>query len=163
VLTVTSVCGNMFHDKEYESPGGGAFERLRVSRLELEKSRIRRSTDGGTDVGIALVPGRRLRHGDVLSGGGKTIVVEQLPEKVISVRLKDGETPRVEPLVLIGHVIGNRHRPVSVKDGVISFPIQSESELEVFEKMFAGVLGCIELSVEETVFDPHAGADVHEH
>lgn len=158
MLTITSVSGNVFHDREYGSLEG--HEILRVSRPELEKSRMRRRTDGGTDVGLALAPGAGLRHGDVLSGGGKTIVVEQLPEKVLTVKLKNSA---VEPAVLVGHVIGNRHRPISVKDGAVSFPVQADSELGVFERLFAGMADGVELSIEEAVFTPHKGADVHDH
>ena len=163
MLTVTSISGNIFHDKAYESLKDGNFERLKVSRSDLEKSRIRRQTDKGTDVGLSLVSGNILHHGDVLSNDEKIIVVEQLPEKVISVRLKNNKTSQVDLLVLIGHIIGNRHRPISIKNDVISFPIQADSELEVFQKLFAEVIDDIELSIEETIFNPHTGADVHDH
>ncbi len=164
MLSITSVSGNIFHDRGYESLKDRGFERFRVSRAELEKSRIRRQTDMGTDIGLALAPGRILRHGDVLlSGGGKVIVVEQLPEKVISVRLKNSKASRVDLLVLVGHIIGNRHRPISIKNDVIYFPIQADSELEVFQRLFAGVIDDIELSVDEMVFSPHTEAGVHDH
>ena len=163
MLTITSVSGNIFHDKGFESLKTGNFERLKVSRSELEKNRLRRNTDNGTDVGLALVSGEILHHGDVLSNNGKVIVVEQLPEKIISIRLKHKTTDLVDLLVLIGHIIGNRHRPISIKNDVISFPIQADSELEVFEKLFSDIIKDIELSIEEAVFSPHTGADVHDH
>ncbi len=165
MLSVTSVSGNIFHGGRYKSLKDGKFERFKVSRAELEKSRIRRQTDRGTDVGLALAPGGILHHGDVLlsSGDGRVIVVEQLPEKVISVRLKNSKASRVDLLVLVGHIIGNRHRPISIKNDVIYFPIQADSELEVFQRLFAGVIDGIELSVGEMVFSPHAGAGVHDH
>lgn len=158
MLTITSVSGNIFHDKEYGALKG--YERLLVSRPELEKSRMRRRTDRGTDVGLALAPGTGLRHGDVLSGDGKTIVIEQMPEKVVSVRLKNN---KIVPAVLVGHIVGNRHRPISVSGGVVSFPVQADSELGLFEGLFSGIIGEVELSIGEAVFTPHAGADVHGH
>ena len=161
---VTSISGNIFHDKVFESLKTGDFERLKISRSELEKSRIRRQTDKGTDVGLALVSGEILHHGDVLSNDEKTIVIEQLPEKVISVRLKNKPAAaRVDLLVLIGHIIGNRHRPISIKNSVISFPIQADSEIEVFQKLFFDIINDIEISIEEMIFNPHTGADVHDH
>ena len=41
------------------------------------------------------------------------IVVEQLPEKVITVKLKTKNM--IDVMVLLGHIIGNRHRPISIK------------------------------------------------
>ena len=146
----------MFHD---EKPMHGNYEYLLVSRTELEKKRMRKKTDHGTDVGIELAPGKGLHDGDILSGGEKTIIIKQIPEKVITVKFRDGKD---EYLVLAGHIIGNMHRPVSAKHGMVSFPIQADSELDVFERLFSAIQDA-ELSVREEVFTPQAGADVHEH
>ena len=163
MLTVTSIAGNIFHDKGFESLKSEDLERLKVSRSEIEKSRLRRQTDRGTDVGLDLVSGKILHHGDVITNNEKFILVEQLPEKVISVRLKNKTLAPIDLFVLIGHIIGNRHRPISIKNDVISFPIQADSELEVFQKLFADIIDDIELSIEAMIFIPHTGADVHEH
>ncbi len=165
MLKITSIAGNIFHDERFDSlRGSGDFERLKISRMELEKNRIRRETDLGTDVGLLLEAGITLHNGDVLgsSNSGKFIVVEQIPEKVISVRLKN-KTKSADLLVLLGHIIGNRHRPISIEDDIIFFPIQAESELEVFQKLFVEIIEDVELSTEEKIFRPHTGADVHGH
>ena len=146
----------MFHD---EKPVHGNYEHLLVTRAELEKTRMRKKTDSGTDVGIELVPGKGLHDGDILSGGEKTIIIKQIPEMVITIKFKNSKD---ESLILAGHIIGNMHRPVSVKHGMVSFPIQADSELAVFERLFSGIKGA-ELSVGEEVFTPHAGADIHGH
>lgn len=158
MLTITSVSGNIFHDRKYESLED--YERLLVSRPDLEKNRMRKKTDRGTDVGFVLEPGKSLRHGDVLSTGGKTIVIEQMPEKVVSVKLKNNKN---ESLVLVGHIIGNRHRPIAIKNGTVCFPVLTDSELGVFERLFSDIIDDVELSIEEEVFTPHRGADVHGH
>ena len=158
MLTITFVSGNIFRDRKYESLEG--YERLLVSRSELEKTRMRKKTDRGTDVGLVLEPGKSLRHGDVLLSGEKTIVVEQIPEKILSVKLKDN---RHESLVLIGHIIGNRHRPVAIKDGTVYFPVMADSEMGVFERLFSGIVDDIILTIKEEIFTPHRGADVHGH
>lgn len=162
MLKVTTVRGNIFHDKTSESLLKDNLEKLKISRLELERTRLRRKTDRGTDIGLVLEDGTTLHHGDILKENGKTILVEQNPEKVISLRIK-GDTRSQELLVLIGHIIGNRHRPISISDGAISFPIQADSELQVFEKLFAEILDQIELSIQEEIFIPHTGANVHDH
>lgn len=157
MLTVTFVSGNIFCDRRYKSLEG--YECLLVSRSELEKTRMRKKTDRGTDVGVLLESGKSLRHGDVLLSGEKIIVVEQIPEKVVYVKLKDN---RHEQLVLIGHIIGNRHRPIAIKNGTICFPIMADSEVGVFERLFSGIIDA-ELSIKEEIFTPHRRADVHGH
>ncbi len=161
MLEVNSLIGNIFLDEEFDELKGGNFEKLRISRMELEKRILRRKTDRGTDVGLNLDPGVKLRHGDVIKNGDMKIVVEQLPEKIITVRLKNKEMTEV--MVLLGHIIGNRHRPISIKNNEISFPIQADSEKEVFTKLFQSIIDHIEMTVGEQIFSPHSGADTHEH
>ena len=161
MLEVNSPVGNIFLDEGFENLKNGNFEKLKISRMELEKRILRRKTDRGTDVGLNLDPGIKLRHGDVIKNGDMKIVVEQLPEKIITVRLKNKKMTDV--MVLLGHIIGNRHRPISVKSDEISFPIQADSEKEVFIKLFQSIINHIELTVDEQIFSPHSGADVHEH
>ena len=161
MLEVNSPIGNIFLDEEFDELKSGNFEKLRISRMELEKRILRRKTDRGTDVGLNLDPGVKLRHGDVIKNGDMKIVVEQLPEKIITVRLKNKEMTEV--MTLLGHIIGNRHRPVSIKKNEISFPIQADSENEVFTKLFQSIIDHIEMTVGEQIFSPHSGADTHEH
>ncbi len=161
MLEVNSPIGNIFLDEEFDELKSGNSEKLKISRMELEKRILRRNTDRGTDVGLNLEPGIKLRHGDVIKNGDMKIVVEQLPEKIITVRLKNKEMTEV--MVLLGHIIGNRHRPVSIKRDEISFPIQADSEMEVFTKLFQSIINHIEMTVEERIFSPHSGADIHEH
>ena len=155
MLRITFVSGNIFHDHTHTDT---EYEHLRISRHDAEKSRLRKSTDRGTDIGIVLEQGTRLQHGDILQGGEKTIVVEQIPEKVATLKIDKSDT---ESLILAGHIIGNRHRPVSIKDNTIHFPIQADSEIEVFEKLLSGVNA--KITVEEIIFTPHDMAWVSEH
>ncbi len=161
MLEVNSPVGNIFLDEGFDDLKSGNFEKLRISRMELEKRILRRKTDRGTDIGLNLDSGVKLRHGDVIKNGDMKIVVEQLPEKIITVRLKNKEMTEI--MVLLGHIIGNRHRPVSIKNNEISFPIQADSEKEVFTKLFQSIIDHIEMTVEEQIFSSHSGADTHEH
>ena len=169
MITISSVVGNVFHDKKLKEK----FEKLRktkncelirFSRTELDKTRIRRKTDKGTDVGVIIDSTKKLQNGDVLlSNQEKFIIVEQMPEKVISIKTK---MPNVSPevLVTLGHIVGNRHRPIQIKnDGRIIFPILSESELEVFKNLFSEIIDQIDIKVEELIFVPRNGMNVHEH
>ncbi len=161
MLKVNSPIGNIFHDKEFGDLKNENFEKLKISRIELEKRILRRKTDRGTDVGLNLDPGVILRNGDIIKNVDTKIVVEQLPEKVITVKLKNKKMADV--MVLLGHIIGNRHRPISIQGDEISFPIQADSEKEVFTKLFQSIINHIDITVKEQIFYPQLGADVHEH
>jgi len=162
MLKVSSPIGNIFHDESFKHLQRNNFEKLCLSRMELEKRILRKNTDRGTDVGLKLDPGVKLCHGDVIDNNEDTkIVVEQLPEKVICIKLKTKSM--VDVMVLLGHIIGNRHRPISIQRDVISFPIQADSEKEIFTKLFQNIINHIEITVEEQIFLPHSGADVHGH
>jgi len=163
VLSVNSIAGNIFTDERFaeqhrRAKTAGECERLLVSRMEMEKLRLRRSTDKGTDIGLVLDSGSRLHHGDVLASE-KFIVVEQLPEKVVSISInKDNPDKMIDLAALIGHTIGNRHRPIAVDRGGISFPVQADSEVDTFRKLLpAGV----RISIADQVFLP--AGEVHSH
>lgn len=163
VLTVTSIAGNIFTNERYaekyrRAKTAGECERLLISRMEMEKLRLRRSTDKGTDIGLVLDTGSRLHHGDVLAAE-KFIVLEQLPEKVVSISMsKDSPDKMIGLAALIGHTIGNRHRPIAVDHGSISFPVQADSEVDTFRKLLpAGV----RVSLIDQVFLP--AGEVHSH
>ena len=163
MLAVSLVAGNVFaerrmSEKYRHAKASDTCERLLVSRMEMERLRLRRMTDRGTDVGLVLEPGTRLHHGDVLAAE-KFIVVEQMPEKVMSIRIKkDNLEKMVDLAALVGHMIGNRHRPIAVDCGTISFPVQAESEIDTFLKLLPTGIG---LKITDRVFLP--AGEVHSH
>jgi len=168
MLTITSVKGNIFDDKKLmakfkQMESKKRCERLKISRLELERSRIRKKTDFGTDVGLILDSGTRLYHGDVIaSNTDKFIMIEQLPEKVISIKIKKlKKSPTV--LITLGHIIGNRHKPIVIDNDILYFPIQAHSEVEVFKKLLLDVVNNLEIEVKEQIFQPQHGMYLHEH
>ena len=176
MLLATSIVGNIYdiHASSYDITN---LESLRITRTDMEKSRLRRMTEKGTDVGLCIESNESLHHGDVLEcSDGSFIVVKQIPEKIIVIRPKCRsevssdlcvDPTTAELYVLLGHMIGNRHRPISVEFNgtipVISFPIQDDSEITLFERLFADIADRIQISIHETVFIPHTGGDVHEH
>lgn len=150
-VTVSSIFGNIFKKyHELKEP-----ELLVLDRREFEKNRIRKKTNKGTDVKIIL-ESEKLQDGDILSCEGKTILVHQKLEKVVAIHPID---PTVKLLVLIGHIIGNMHRPVSINLDRIYVPISSDSELETFEKLFSDVN--VDLFVQDIVFKPLGKATKH--
>ena len=165
MLIVNAISGNIYKNdnlakKIQEAKQHGTFRRLLLSRIEMEKSRLRKKTEDGFDIGLVLEPGKRLRHGDIILESSETILIEQLPEKILTVKFKD-DNP--ELFLLVGHIIGNRHRPISINNETISFPIHDDSEMELFERLFHEVIDKIDLTVDEQRFIPHVGMDIHEH
>lgn len=168
MLTITSVIGNIFDDKKLmakfkQMESKKKCERLKISRLELERSRIRKKTDFGTDVGLILDSGTRLYHGDIIvSNTNKFIMIEQLPEKVISIKIKKLKKNPIG-LITLGHIIGNRHKPIVINNDILYFPIQTHAEVEVFEKLLSDVITNLDLEVGEQIFQPQHGMYMHEH
>ena len=165
MLIVNSVLGNMYKDDQLakkieDAKEQGKFRHLELSRTEMEKSRLRKKTADGLDVGFVLEPGTKLNHGDVISESDETILIEKHKEKILVVKFKEN---RKDLFLLVGHIIGNRHRPISIKNESISFPIHDDSEMELFERLFHEVIDKIDLSIEEQRFIPHVSMDVHEH
>ncbi len=157
MLNINSILGNIFKDTSIEY---ASFEKLMISRIDLEKRILRKKTNLGTDVGINLNSSTKLQHGDIIGNHETKIIVEQMPEKIISVKLKENDE---KIAILLGHIIGNRHRPIAIKDKMILFPIQEDSELEIFQRLLKEIIDHIELKIEEEIFLPHTSADVHEH
>ncbi len=121
MITISSILGNIFHDKEWKEKFDqvnktNSFEAIKLSRLDLEKTRPRVKTNQGTDIGIVLNSGTKIQNGDVLlSNSDKFVIIQQNPEKVISVKKKDKiEANFEEILILLGHIIGNRNRPIKI-------------------------------------------------
>ena len=165
MLIVNTILGNIYKDDQLakkieDSKEQGKFRRLSLSRIEMEKTRLRKKTDDGFDIGFVLEPGTKLQHGDVISESDETILIEQLPEKTLVVKFKEN---RKDLFLLVGHIIGNRHRPISIRNETISFPIHDDSEMELFERLFHEVIHEIDLSIDEQCFIPHTSMDVHEH
>jgi len=165
MLIVNAISGNIYKNdnlvkKIQEAKQHGTFRRLLLSRIEMEKSRLRKKTEDGFDIGLVLESGKKLQHGDIILESSETILIEQLPENILTVKFKDSNP---ELFLLVGHIIGNRHRPISINNETISFPIHDDSEMELFERLFHEVIDKIDLTVDEQRFIPHVGMDIHEH
>jgi len=157
MIIINSILGNVFKGENLEKKN---FEEIKISRIDLEKRILRKKTNLGTDIGINLDSSINLQHGDVIGNNEIKIIVKQIPEKVILVKLKENNQ---NIAIILGHIIGNRHRPISIEDKMILFPIQEDSELEIFQRLFKDIIDHVELKIEEKIFLPHTSADVHEH
>ncbi len=168
MLVADTVLGNSYNGNDLKekltfAKQNNSLRRLFLSRTQMEKSHLRVETENGLEIGLSLEPGTVMHNGDVLEIDSHLIVVHQLPEKVIRVMIHENEwSPNL--LVQLGHIIGNRHRPLSItSDGCIMFPIHDETEVELFKKLFSDIIDHLELIVEDEIFVPNEGMNAHEH
>jgi urease accessory protein len=171
MITINSIIGNIYHDerlrKQYEDMSSQSLcESIRINRMEAQRVRMRKKSSKGTDIALTMTPGTRLRHGDVLMvANDKMVIMELEPENLAVIRVKDNihEHDAVQVPVTVGHAIGNLHRPLKLEGRKIYFPIQTDSEIEMFKKIFGRLLDHVEITQAKMVFEPEEGTDVHEH
>lgn len=125
-------------------------EALILSREDRRRSRQRVRTQKGTEIALALPTGTILKDGDILHVGARSyITVEAAKEEVIvihPVSITEG--------ALFAYEIGNRHLPISVKEGMILTP--RDELLEEFLKR-----GGISYRCTEEIFEPTPRAYGH--
>ena len=168
MLVINSILGNAYNGKQLESKiqtakGNNTLKRLFLTRTQMEKSHLRTETEDGIEIGLSLEPGTVLHNGDVLEVNSNLVIIHQMPEKVIRVNIAEKHrSPNL--LIQLGHIIGNRHRPISItNNGSVLFPIHDETEVELFENLFHEIIHHITLNVEDEIFVPNQGMNVHEH
>lgn len=171
MITADSVIGNINRDQKLKEKYEEMCKRklcetIKISRLESQRVRMRKTSDKGTDIALTLVQGTKLRHCDVVMlTEDKMVVVEIEPENVAMIEIKDNihEDDIVEIPVRVGHTIGNLHRPIKLEGNKIYFPIQADTELEMFKKLFAPINDHLEIKKTMMVFEPEEDTEVHEH
>jgi len=166
-----SVVGNAKSDdslrrKLADMQAKGLVETISISRLESTRARMRKLSNNGTDIALTLPPGTVLRDGDVVAlAEDKMIVVKREPESVAAIELR--EEPHADELVelavVVGHRIGNLHRPIMLEGRTIYFPIQADSELETFNRLFAPMREHVTITKTSRVFEPTEEIEEHEH
>lgn len=171
MITIDSVIGNInkninLNQKYMEMYHKKVCEVVKISRLESQRVRMRKTSNKGTDIVLILPQGTQLRHGDVIMvTEEKMVIVEMEPENVAVIEIKDNVRNHdiIEIPVRVGHTIGNLHRPVKLEGNKIYFPIQADSELEIFRKLFAPIAEHLEINKTKMVFEPEEGTEIHEH
>ena len=167
MLVIETILGNMYNENALEekievAKQNATLKTLFLSRSDMQKSRLRTETEDGMEIGLSLQPGNTLHHGDILEINSNLVIIQQLPEKIIRVQMKDDDSSSAR--VQLGHIIGNRHRPLSIStDGSILFPIHDENEVELFENLFSEIIHHITITVQDEIFVPNQGMDLHEH
>jgi urease accessory protein len=171
MLTITSVVGNLRSDKKFGDvyknlEVKNKVERILLSRMEAQRSRMRKISDAGTDIAINIENGSMLKHGDILlANESKLIVVEYEQEDVLGFKIRDELSSEQKTTVAIklGHIIGNLHRPICTKDSITYIPIQSESEVANIKNNLVPIIDYIDIQHTKMVFEPEEGIEHHTH
>ena len=170
MITVNSVLGNISNDQRLkekydEMDAKKACETIVVSRLESGRVRMRKTSDKGSDIALILPTGSRLRHGDVVvMTEDKMVVVGVQPEDVIGIEVRNNiHADDIEIPVKVGHTIGNLHRPIKLEGNKIFFPIQADTELDMFTMLFKPMMEHLEIWKTKMVFEPQDGTEIHGH
>lgn len=170
MIIVNSIVGNIHTNpklrKKYDKMKNKS-EAIKITRLECQRVRMRKTSDNGTDVGIDLPSGTKLRHGDVIYMRDDVAFVIQIQaENVAEIEFKERDLSYDEVLrisTMIGHTIGNLHRPIKVERNKIYFPLLADSELDLMRKSFSSILDHLEIRKNRMVFEEEGGFETHTH
>ena len=171
MIHIHKIIGNIhsdseLNDKYQEMIKTGLVEKIEITRLESDRARIRKISDKGTDLALTLIPGSHINNGDVVMlSEEKMVIANRTPENVAMISLKGlmSQDQLFETAIKIGHTIGNMHRPIKVVSDKIYFPLQSKSEVELFQTLLSNLINNIVIKSENIIFEPESGYDVHEH
>ena len=171
MIHIDKIIGNInsdshLKDKYQDMLRRDHVERIEITRLESERSRIRKVSDKGTDLGLIMIPGSHINDGDVLLlTEEKMVIAKRISENVAIISLKGdiSADQLFERVIKLGHTIGNMHRPIRVANGKIYFPIKSESEIELFRKLLFNLRDNLDIKSENIIFEPDPGYDIHGH
>ena len=171
MIHINKIVGNINSDSDLQEKyqtmmKNDNVEKIQVSRLEADRTRIRKLSNKGTDVAMTMEPGSHINDGDVLLlTEAKMVIAKRESENVAIVSLdSDVSTEQIlETAIKLGHIIGNMHRPIKVTNNKIYFPIQSDTEIELFKKLLYNLRQNIDITNGKIIFEPDIGYDIHGH
>ena len=106
---------------------------LELSQWDAQKNRLRKETENGRSMAVALERGESLRDGDVLEwdeNARSAVVCRIRLCPVMAVDLTGlaafGVERAVSSAVRLGHALGNQHWPAVVKNGVVYVPMTAD-------------------------------------
>jgi urease accessory protein len=134
-----------------------AVETVVLSDAERKRSRVRTTTDAGTDIGLVLGDAT-LQPGDVVYADEERVVAVAFEDRealVVDLSGVSGGAETLAALVELGHAVGNRHRDLATRGSEVLFPIGGTGdrvEDEVDRRLPEGTTIRREL-VDPTLFD----------
>ena len=171
MIHINKIIGNInfdsrLKDKYEDMIKNGRVEKIEITRLESNRTRMRKTSDKGTDLALVIDAGSHINDGDVvLLTEDKMVIAIRVSENVATISLRDNiSTDQLfKTAIKLGHTIGNMHRPIKITNGKISFPIQAQSEIELFQKLLSNLKDNIDIKNENIIFEPEEGYNIHEH
>ncbi len=171
MIHINKIIGNIksdsdLHERYQTMMKNNKVEKIQISRLEADRTRIRKLSNKGTDLALTMEPSSHINDGDVvLLTEEKMIIAKRESENVVIISLNNDISSQqvLEIAIKLGHIIGNMHRPIRVTNNKVYFPIQSDSEIELFKKLFHNLRQNIDIKNENIVFEPDLGYDIHGH
>jgi len=141
MLVIETITGNIHETVWKTRLEHATLDWLTLDQWEAQKSRLRKSSQNGTDLAISLPRGVLLRDGDVLvwhEARQAAIVARVNLKEVMVVELEALQTQALEVLIRtcveLGHALGNQHWPAVVKGNRVFIP------LTVDKKVMASVM-----------------------
>jgi len=137
VILIEHILGNAKKDPVWQRRLEGAhIDLLVLDQREAQKSRCRRTSLGGRDLGISLERNVVLADGDVLmwDEASKTAVVVQLNLRdVMVIDLKELKKQPLDVLIKtsfeLGHALGNQHWKAVTKNNEVYIPLTVETKM----------------------------------
>jgi urease accessory protein len=171
MIHINKILGNIHSDSDLQEKyqymmKKNRVEKIQVSRLEAERIRIRKVSDKGTDLALTLNPGSHICDGDIVLLAEERMVIARRESEnvaIISINNDISAEQILDTAIKLGHIIGNMHRPIRVINNKVYFPIQSDSEIELFKKLFYNLRQDIDIKTENIIFEPDLGYEIHEH
>jgi urease accessory protein len=130
LIWVAAVLGNARDELWRGRLAGARVDVLRLDQAEAQRSRLRKVTQGGADVAIALDRGVQVRDGDVLAWNGAAraaVVVRVDLNDVLIIDLAGlaagPAEAAMDTCVELGHALGNQHWPAVIKGTRVYVPL----------------------------------------
>ncbi len=141
MVIIEKVLGNISDERWKGIAAGARLDELRLNQWDAQKNRLRKMSEGGTELAISLDRNSFLHDGDVLSWDAATrvlVVARVMLSEVLVIDLSElsGRDPEqmARTCFELGHALGNQHWPAVVKDHRVFVP------LTVDRKVMASVM-----------------------
>jgi urease accessory protein len=130
LIRATRLLGNMADEPWRSRLADARVDVLRLDQAQAQKSRMRKATESGTDVAIALDRGVQVRDGDVLAwnGAARAAVVARVElNDVLVIDLSGLAAVPAEAAMAtcvgLGHALGNQHWPAVIEGTRVYVPL----------------------------------------
>jgi len=130
MIIIESVVGNSNEAPWHDRLAHADIDWLKLDQWEAQKSRLRKATEHGVELALALERNMRLRDGDILlwnESQRRAIVARIHLNEVMVIELADVTVGRTDAIVRtvfeLGHALGNQHWPAIVKDTRVLVPL----------------------------------------